>query len=172
MIGRMILQITWNCVAPSNRLRKKRMTTALLFSTGLGARPQAHRWGARQAPLVAELRWRRAGRALGETIAGRSYGLRGEVANSHQVVRREGEREHPVHAARTPMPCLAHQSHRLEPAEDLLDALAPALAERIAGVARGAAVDRAGAVGRVLCHVRRHAQQPDRGDEIASVVAL
>src|SRR5262249_3574360 len=85
-------------VLPS-RLRKKKRTTALLFPRGRGADRWAPRCDTLQARLVAEHRPQRAGRALDETIAPHSYGLRGEVSDSHQVVRGKGKGEHPVHAA-------------------------------------------------------------------------
>jgi hypothetical protein len=66
-------------------------------------------------------------------------------------------------------PRLAHEPHRLEPAEDLLDAFPPALARGIAAVAGDPAIDRAGAVRGVLGHMRGDAQQPDGGDEIPRV---
>src|SRR5439155_26383632 len=111
-----------------------------------------------------EGRRRRTSLALCETTGGGSYGLGREVSDPHQVVRGEGEGEHPVHPAGAPVPRLAHQSDGLEPAEDLFDALPPTLAHRIAGVASGATVDPAGAVRGVLRHVRRPAEEPDGGD--------
>src|SRR5207245_1479451 len=156
--------------SPSSRLLKKRMTAALLFSTRLGAGPRAQRCDALHPLWAVEARRRRASLARSETTDGRSYGLGREVSDPHQVVRGEGEGEHPVHPAGASVPCLAHQSDGLEPAEDLFDALPPTLAHRIAGVAGGAAVDRAAAVRGVVRHVRRHAEEPDGGDDVRRVV--
>src|SRR5437016_3449028 len=153
-----------------SRLRKKRMTTALLFSTRLGEGAWAQRCDALHPLWAVEARRRRTSLALCETTGGGSYGLGREVSDPHPVVRGEGEGEHPVHPAGAPVPCLAHQSDGLEPAEDLFDALPPTLAHRIARVTGGAAVDRAGAVRGVLRYVRRHAEQPDCGDEVPRVV--
>jgi hypothetical protein len=94
-----------------------------------------------------------------------------QVAHPHQGVDRQAEQEHPAHAIHAPMPGLAQQRHRLEPAEDLLDPLAPSLALSVAGVARGAPVDRAGAAAGVLGHVWRHAAPPQRPHERLRVVA-
>src|SRR3989449_5947964 len=155
-----------------SRLLKKQMTTALLFSPRRAGGPRTDRSDAAQAPSAAEHRPRRARVALSEIVAGSSYGLGREVSNAHQVVGREGKRKHPVHTASAPVPRLAHQPDRLEPAEDLLHAFAPTLTHRVSRMARGPAVERAGAVRGVLRHVRGHAQQTSRGDEIACVIPL
>src|SRR2546427_7642333 len=104
-----------------SRLLKKRMTAALLFSTRLGAGPRAQRCDALHPLWAVEARRRRASLARSETTDGRSYGLGREVSDPHQVVRGEGEGEHPVHPAGASVPCLAHQSDGLEPAEDLFE---------------------------------------------------
>src|SRR5438445_10841191 len=155
-----------------SRLLKKQMTTALLFSTRRAAGPRADRTDGPLTSSAAYHRPRRARVAFSEPGAGRSYGLGGEISDPNQVVRGEGEREHPVHAAGAPVPRLAHQPDRLEPAEDLLHALAPTLAHRVARMASGPAVDGTGAVGDVLRHVRGHAQQAAGGDEISRGVPL
>src|SRR5438552_15477179 len=136
------------------------MTAALLFSTRLGAGRRAQRCDALHPLWAVEARQRRASRARSETTDGRSYGLGREVSDPHQVVRGEGEGEHPVHPAGASLPCLAHQSDGLEPAEDLFDALPPTLAYRIAGVAGGAAVAPAAAVRGVLRYMPPHAAAP------------
>src|SRR5213594_4645433 len=148
------------------------MMTALLFSTRPAAGSRADLNNVPLASAAADHRPRRARVALSETGVGRSYGRGREGPDADQVVGREGKRKHPVHTAGAPVPRLAHQADGLEPAEDLLDALAAALAHAVAGMPRGATVDRAGPIGRVLRHVRGHAQQPDRGDEIPRVIAL
>src|SRR5437773_8403239 len=156
----------------ASRLLKKQMTPALLFSSPHAGGPRTDWSDAALASSAAEHRPRRARVALAELVAGASYGLGREVSDAHQVVGGEGKRKHPVHAAGAPVPRLAHQPDRLEPAEDLLHAFAPALTHRVARMAGGPAVERAGAVRGVLRHVRGHAQQAGRGDEIARVVPL
>src|ERR1700709_1031463 len=67
---------------------------------------------------------------------------------------------------------LAKAGGRLDPAEHPLDPLALLLADAIAPMACGAAIDcRAAAIG-VLRDVRRHAKLTDVGDEIGGVVSL
>src|SRR3989454_5942109 len=101
-----------------SRLLKKQMTTALLFSPRHAGGPRTDRSDAALASSAAEHRPRRARVALSELVAGSSSGLGREVSDAHQVVGREGKRKHPVHAAGPPVPRLAHQPDRLEPAED------------------------------------------------------
>src|SRR5437773_481305 len=148
------------------------MTTALLFSTRRAASARAELSDGRRASGAANLRPPRAGVARAETVPGHSYGLGREVTDAHQVVGGEGQRKHPVHAPGAAVPRLAHEPHRLQPAEDLLDALPAALAHGVARMAGGPAVDRTGAVRGVRGHVRSHAQQPDRGDKIPRVIPL
>ena len=56
----------------------------------------------------------------------------GQVADPHQIVNGRHKREHPPDSALAPMSRLAQQRHGLDPAEDLLDALAFPLADRVA----------------------------------------
>src|SRR5215472_15094566 len=100
-----------------------------------------------------------------------SWGL-GQVADADQVVRRQAEDEHPTDPGAAPVARLAQQPHGLEPAEDLFDALAGPLAHLVAGVARGARIDRTRPIRGVLGDVRRHLKQPERLDEVPSVIAL
>src|SRR5712691_6857324 len=93
-------------------------------------------------------------------LAGSCGSLR-QVANSDQVVRRQAEDEHPAHSRAAAMSGLAQQPDGLEPAEDFLHALALALAHAVAGVARGAPIDRTRPARDVLGHVRRHLDQPE-----------
>src|SRR5262245_56352178 len=60
---------------------------------------------------------------------------------------------------------LAHQRHRLQPPEDLLDALALYLTDGVARVPRGARVGPTAPPLRVLCHVRRRLQEAHALDE-------
>src|SRR5216117_2149101 len=151
-----------NRAVTSSRLLKKRMTTALLFSTRSSGGPAGDPRGVR---LPADLR-------SSGPVRSPSYRLGREVSNPNEVVDGQGKGKHPVHAAGPAMTGLSHQADGLEPAEDLLDALPPTLAHPIAAMAGGPPIDRAGALGRVLGDVRRDAEQPNRLDEIPRVVAL
>src|SRR5438046_9410906 len=146
----------------TSSLLKKRMTTALLFSTRSSGGPAGDPRGVR---LPADLR-------SSGPVRYPSYRLGREVSNPNEVVDGQGKGKHPVHAAGPAMTGLSHQADGLEPAEDLLDALPPTLAHPIAAMAGGPPIDRAGALGRVLGDVRRDAEQPNRLDEIPRVVAL
>jgi hypothetical protein len=101
--------------------------------------------------------------------AGSSRGL-GQVAETNQVVRRQAKDEHPAHPRPATVPCLAQQPDGLQPPEDLLHALAFPLARPVAGVARGASIDRTRPVRGVLGHVRRHLDQPEGLDEVPRVI--
>src|SRR5258708_39046821 len=57
---------------------------------------------------------------------------RQEIAHSQDVVGRESEHEHPAHSGAPPVSCLPHQPDGLQPAEDLLDALALLLTQVVA----------------------------------------
>ena len=70
------------------------------------------------------------------------------------------------------MPCFAQAGHGFQPAEDLLDPFALELADRVARMAGGAAVDGALAVGGVLGHVRRDVQAARGVHEIPRVIVL
>src|SRR4051812_27336757 len=61
---------------------------------------------------------------------------------------------------------------RLGPGEAFLDPLANDLANSIARMPRGAAIDGGGAVGRVLRHMRSNVQFPQIGDEVLCVVTF
>src|SRR5262249_41232910 len=101
-----------------------------------------------------------------------SSGVHRKVADSDQVVYSEREGKHPIDARCSPVACLPHQPDRLEPAEDLLDALAPALADGVPRMARRAPIDGAAPAACVLRDMRGDAEQSNRGDEVAGVVAL
>src|SRR5690348_13081145 len=122
--------------ATPSRLLKKQMTAALLFST----RPVG-----RSTELIdvrlADRQPRRICIGFSAPIAGRSCRVRREVSDPNQVVRGQRKRKHPVDTAGAPVPRLAHEPDRLQPAENLLHALAPLLAHRVARMAGGAAVD-------------------------------
>src|SRR5207249_11975567 len=158
--------------AASSRLLKKRMTTALLFSTWRTAGRESGAGDGASPSSAADHGPRRSRAETSETIAPGSCLLRGEITEANEVIGSEGQGEHPVHAAGPAMPRLTHQSDRLEPAEDLLHALAPLLADRVARMPSGATVDRAGAMAGVLRDMRGHSEQAHRRDEIARVIAL
>src|SRR5580698_7692059 len=71
-----------------------------------------------------------------------SCGLQ-QVPDSHQVVGGCRQSERPANARQPFVPRFPHQANRFHPAEDLLDALASALTDRIARVSRRPPVDRA-----------------------------
>src|SRR5437899_12104851 len=157
----------------SSRLRKKRMTTALLFSTRCARGPLSEWKDAQEPSRAADCGPRRDRPRRAETVPGRSRALGREGSNPDQVVRGEGKCKHPVHAAGAPVPRLAHQPDGFEPAEDLLHALAPLLADRVARMPSGSIVNRAAAaMAGVLGDMGGHSEQAHRRDEIARVIAL
>jgi len=69
--------------------------------------------------------------------------------------------------------CSAKAAHCLQPAEDLFDSLANALAHRVTGVMRRPRIDRRASVASdMLRDVRHDVQRATTGDEVARVVAL
>src|SRR5438874_3231554 len=96
----------------------------------------------------------------------------GEVADPDQVVDRRREGERPADPAHAPMPGLPEQRDRLQPAEDLLHQLAFLLADRVARMPSGAAVDGTATVRGVLRDVRGDALGPELGDAVVGVVAF
>src|SRR5271170_4688501 len=66
-----------------------------------------------------------------------------QIAHPDQVVGCGGKGEGPTDPGDSTMTSLAQSGDGLEPAEDLFHSLAPPLTERVAGMASGAAVDRA-----------------------------
>ena len=84
-----------------------------------------------------------------------------QVSHAHQIVGGAGEGKHPVHFVHPAMPNLPHERNRLQPAEAFFDPLPLLLADDVAGVPRGAAINRAApAASQILRHVRRHAEIP------------
>src|SRR5437660_7447025 len=160
-------------LAASNRLRKKGMTTALLFSTRCARGPLSEWKDAQEPSRAADCGPRRDRPRRAETVPGRSRALGREGSNPDQVVRGEGKCKHPVHAAGAPVPRLAHQPDGFEPAEDLLHSLAPLLADRVARMPSGSIVNRAAAaMAGVLGDMWGHSEQAHRRDEIARGIAL
>ena len=73
-----------------------------------------------------------------------------QLRETHQVVGGSDEGEHPADPSSATMTGLAKTAHCLHPAEHLLDALANAQADRVTGMARGAAIN-GGATRLVFC---------------------
>src|SRR4029450_1580137 len=74
--------------------------------------------------------------------------LHRQISYPNQVVGRGGEGEHPSDLCESPMSCLPHQPHGLQPTEDLLDPFALPLAQKVSGVPGRPSID--AAVARVL----------------------
>src|SRR5689334_19462956 len=118
-----------------------------------------------------------AGRATGVRSTGSGgSGLAGEatfeateadqvVGGGHEVARQAGALDAPETGP-------SEAADGLHPAEDLLDAFPDPLADGIAGVAGGPAVDGAPPPARVLGDVRGDAARADVGDAVAGVVVL
>src|SRR5437879_12222106 len=103
----------------SSRLRKKRMTTALLFSTRCARGPLSEWKDAQEPSRAADCGPRRDRPRRAETVPGRSRALGLEGSNEDLVVLGERKCKQPVHAAGAPAPRLGHQPDGFEPAEDL-----------------------------------------------------
>src|SRR4249920_447807 len=73
-----------------------------------------------------------------------------QLGDTDQVVGGGGEHEEPLDQRTPAMTRLAQAADRLHPAEGLLDAFALDHADGIAGMARGAPIDRGAAVAGVL----------------------
>src|SRR5260221_9461837 len=92
--------------------------------------------------------------------------------DADNVVGGGSENEEPRDEGPPAMTGLAHHADSLHPAEGLLDALAFDHADGIAGMTRGAAIDRRTAVGRVLRDGPRASALAAAGDEVGGVVVL
>ena len=69
--------------------------------------------------------------------------------------------------------CTAQATHGLHPAEDLFDPLANPLAQRVAGMSRGAEIERGAASATLIARdVRSDLERAARGDELRRVAAL
>src|SRR5262245_38459473 len=97
---------------------------------------------------------------------------RRQVSYPHQVVGRCREGEHPAHPGQTSMSSLTHQPHCLDPAENLFHPFALPLAAGVTSMSGGATVNRTGAVGHVLRHMRRGIEFAQLPNKIASVISL
>src|SRR5450759_552983 len=103
-------------------------------------------------------------------VGRRSRGPREQCAQANQVVGRRGEGHDPIDEDAATMPQLPQAADGLHPAEDLFDQLPFLLADEVAGVPSGTAVD--GAAFDLLRHVRRDAQGTHARDEAGDVEAL
>src|SRR5712671_3639579 len=97
---------------------------------------------------------------------------RGQISQPNEVVRGDGEGEHPLHTLQAAMTELPQSANGLQPAEDLFHALALPLTDLVARMARGPLVDGAAAVRVVLGHVRRHVQRAPVVDHASRVIVL
>src|SRR3989338_4435938 len=96
-----------------------------------------------------------------------------QIPNANQVVDRRAEGEHPADSVDSPVPGLAHKTYGLEPPEDLLHPLARPLAERVARMPRGPAVDgTASPAPGVLRHVRAYPDLTERAHTLPVVEIL
>jgi len=103
----------------------------------------------------------------------RQNGSNHQVSHAHQIVGCASERENPIHFQCAAVPQFAQQRDGLQPAEAFFDALPLLLAEGIARLSRGAAVDgTAASSSGVLRYVRCHAQVATLAHEFRGVVAL
>src|SRR5215471_17126677 len=91
---------------------------------------------------------------LGHTSAPPSPLRSHQIPDAHQIISGRRQGKHPPHQLPPSVPDLAHQRHRLQPAENFFHPLAFALTHRIAGVTGGARVDGAGTALGVLSDVR------------------
>jgi len=101
-----------------------------------------------------------------------SCGLHHEPAQPDQVVDGQPKGKHPPDPGEAAMARLAQQADHLEPAEDLLDPLAMPLARLVAGMPRGAAIERTAPVCGVLRDVRGHREPAEGVDEVPGVILL
>ena len=85
------------------------------------------------------------------SAASASGRLRDEIAPPDQVVRRGAEGKHPIDETAAPVAEFPKQRHGLQPPKGLLDQLAFALTERVAGMTGGAAINRAPAARAMYC---------------------
>ena len=92
-----------------------------------------------------------------------------QIAHPHQVVGGQSEGKHPTHSVHSAMASLAQPANRLEPAENLLDPFALALADCVARVPGGALVDDAALFAREM---RRHLMLAQFLHQFPAVVTL
>src|SRR6202051_1732271 len=91
------------------------------------------------------------------------------IADAHQVVGCSREGKHPAHQLKPAMPELPHTTYRLHPAEDLFHALALLLADPIALMSCGSAVNCAVFL---LRYVRRGVERTGIRHEAFGVIAF
>src|ERR1019366_6914595 len=108
------------------------------------------------------------GRSTDAVVVG-TLGSCGGLQRAHadQVVRRSGEEKLPIHASPSAMPELAQSADGLHPAEDFFNAFTRPLTDVVAGVPRGASVQRAALL--LERDVRRGFEVPQRLDKAPGV---
>jgi hypothetical protein len=105
-------------------------------------------------PSARKKRFSAVRRHHGPDLLPRNYAAH-QVSHAHQVVGRAGKREDPIDFQRSAMPYFAHQRNGLQPAKTFFDALPLLLADDIAPLPRGAAINGAAASSpKVLRHAR------------------
>ncbi len=87
-------------------------------------------------------------------------------------MRRTTEDEQPVRFLQASQFVLTQRAGLFEPSVPLFDQPSPAQADDIAGLARGSAIQVAGAAFVVLRHMRCHVQLPHNADEVFRVAGL
>src|SRR5712671_2823446 len=97
---------------------------------------------------------------------------RGQVPQPNEVVRGDGEGEHPRHALATAMTELPQAADRLQPTEDLFYALPLLLTDLVPRMTRGPLVDRTASMRVVLGDMRRDVQTAHVLDKTGRVVVL
>ena len=123
-------------------------------------------------PSARKKRFSAVQRHYGPDLLRRNYAAH-QIPHAHQVVGRAGESEDPIDLQRSAMAHFAHQRNGLQPAKTFFDALPLLLADGIAPVPRGAAINGAAASSpKVLCHVRCYPNIPALAHEICRVEAL
>ena len=99
-----------------------------------------------------------------------SSGSLPQIPDANQVVDRRGKGEHPPDASHAPVAGLPETPDRLQPAEDLHDPFPGPLAQGIARLVGGAAID--GTRVLPLGHLRGDPEGPAGGDERLGIVRL
>jgi hypothetical protein len=95
-----------------------------------------------------------------------------QVAYSHQIVSCSGEGEHPTHPFYASMTSLSRIAHGFDPAKDLLHPLAQALADGLALMAGGPAIDGRGTPRMVLGHMRYGIEGTQGLDKLSGIISF
>src|SRR5919198_1777264 len=111
------------------------------------------------------------GQAAAAQARASSCGRLDRPAQADQFIPRDGKAKHPADPPQPAVPGLAHQTDRLQPAEDLFYPLASSLAHLVAAVPGRAAIDRTRTIRSVLSQMRRHPEAAKGQDELSTVIA-